>query len=74
MAVEDRYLILRTPDFIGRVVTATRKPRIGKNEIGFRLRLHIPDGWGTVVGLLTVDIPELLGEEAPTVSPLDDSY
>ena len=56
MKTETRFIVLRAPDFGGRVVR--RLPRIRPDEVVYRLALKVPEGWGAILGDLVAQLPE----------------
>lgn len=54
MAVMSVVLVVRANG----EVRVARRPRIAPDEIGVRLNINLPAGWGTVLGTLDIDMPE----------------
>jgi hypothetical protein len=41
-----------------RSVRVGKKPRLAWDEVGVRIAINFPEGWGKVIGNITVDAPE----------------
>lgn len=39
-------------------ILTTKYPRLGLDEVGFRLNINMPVGWGHIVGNIDIDMPE----------------
>ena len=55
MRTVNRWLIVRADETM-RVVS--RQPSLLWNEVAFRLKLTVPDGWGKLVGTVELEIPK----------------
>lgn len=64
----ERYVLVIRAD---RSVRVARKPRLGADEVGVRLSITFPEGWGRIVGNVEITAPEFKPEvryeiETPT--------
>jgi len=48
------YLVIRADG----TVRAGIRPRIGKDEVAYRLNIFIPPSWGAVAGDIDITLPE----------------
>jgi len=58
MTTTTAYLVVKAD----RSMRVARRPRIGPDEIGIRLRLDFPDGWGKVIADLSIEVPDFTPE------------
>jgi len=50
-----RYILVIRAD---RSVRIARKPRFGPDEVGVRINITFPGGWGTTVGEIDITAPD----------------
>jgi hypothetical protein len=41
-----------------RSVRVARKPRLAQDEIGIRLKIAFPEGWGTIIDTIEITAPD----------------
>ncbi|HTI26221.1 MAG TPA: hypothetical protein VL652_34850 [Kutzneria sp.] len=52
-----------------RKIRAARRPQLRIDEVAIGINLNFPDGWGRVVGDLTVNVPDFAPDVDLAVTP-----
>ena len=55
----ERYTLVIKAD---RTVRIARRPRIGADEVGVRVNITFPQGWGQTIGSIDITAPDFMPE------------